>query len=70
MYVSLSSDDQVLELDAADPSKVTRRFDVRRVPNGLGTQPVGLAVAPDGGTLFVTDTGEDVMRAIALKSRT
>lgn len=65
VFVSLTSDDQVLELDAADPSKVTRRFDVRRV-SGLGTQPVGLAVTPDGRTLFVANLGEDVVRAIVL----
>jgi hypothetical protein len=68
VFVSLTSDDQVLELDAADPSKVTRRFDVRRV-SGLGTQPVGLAVTPDGRTLFVADLGEDVVRAIVLTKR-
>ncbi|MEA2396863.1 MAG: hypothetical protein QOK25_419, partial [Thermoleophilaceae bacterium] len=68
VFVSLTADDQVLELDAADPSKVTRRFDVRRV-SGLGTQPVGLAVTPDGGTLFVANLGEDVVRAIALTKR-
>jgi DNA-binding beta-propeller fold protein YncE len=68
VFVSLTSADQVLELDAANPSKVTRRFDVRRV-TGVGTQPVGLAVTPEGDTLFVADVGEDVVRAIALTKR-
>ncbi|MEA2353811.1 MAG: hypothetical protein QOJ14_2225, partial [Thermoleophilaceae bacterium] len=69
LFVSLSSDDQVLELDPADPSKVLRHFDVRRTAGGLGSEPVGLAVSGDGRTLFVTDTGEDVVRAIALTRR-
>jgi DNA-binding beta-propeller fold protein YncE len=68
-FVALSGDDQVIEVDAADPSRVIRRFDVRRVPGGLGTQPVGLAVTPDRRTLFVADVGEDVVRAIALSRR-
>src|SRR5207248_2568936 len=31
--------------------------------------PVGLAVTPDGGTLFVANLGEDVVRAYAVTSR-
>ena len=68
VFVSLTEDDQVLELDAANPATVVRRFDTRRA-SGLGTQPVGLAVTPDGGTLLVADLGEDVVSAYALTAR-
>ena len=39
------------------------------VAEGLGTQPTGLALGPNGDTLFVADAGEDVVRAIALTAR-
>ncbi|HEV3228180.1 MAG TPA: beta-propeller fold lactonase family protein [Solirubrobacteraceae bacterium] len=68
LYVALTGSDQVLELDAADPSQVLRRIDARRGAD-VGTQPVGLALSPDGQTLFVANTFEDVVRAIALSSR-
>lgn len=68
VYVSLSNDDRVLQLDSADPSRVLHTFDVGR-REGLGTEPTGLALTPDGGTLFVACAGEDVVRVIALKPR-
>jgi DNA-binding beta-propeller fold protein YncE len=69
VYVSLTAADQVLELAAADPSRVLRRFDLRH-GDAPGTQPTGLAITPDGGTLLVAMTGEDVVRAIALRDHT
>jgi sugar lactone lactonase YvrE len=67
LYVALTASDRVLELDAADPSKVIRAFDVGR-GTGLGTQPVGLAVTGDDRWLFVANSGEDVARVIDLTS--
>ncbi len=73
-FVSLTSADQVLELATADLSRVERRFDLRRPADisagTVGAQPVGVALTPDAHTLFVADFGEDVVRAIALSSRT
>ena len=67
VYVSLTSSDRVLELDAASPSAVTREFDVGRA-EGLGTQPVALSLTGDDRFLFVANSGEDVVRAIDLTS--
>jgi len=68
VYVSLSNDDRVLQLDSSDPARVLRTFDVGR-PEGLGTEPTGLAITPDASTLLVANAGEDVVRAIALTPR-
>jgi len=73
-FVSLTSADQVLELDTAVLSRVEHRFDLRRsadmAAGTVGAQPVGVALTPDAQTLLVADFGEDVVRAIALSSRT
>lgn len=68
VFVSLSNDDRVLQLDSSNPSHVLRTFDVGR-REGLGTLPTGLAITPDGSTLFVACAGEDVLHAIALTPR-
>ncbi|GAC1321858.1 MAG: hypothetical protein NVSMB25_16180 [Thermoleophilaceae bacterium] len=68
LFVSLTSDDQVLALDAENPSRVLRSFDARRA-DGVGTQPVGLALTPDERTLLVANVGEDVVRSFALARR-
>jgi YVTN family beta-propeller protein len=65
VYVSLTSSDRVLELDPANPSTVVREFDVGRA-EGLGTQPVSLALSGDDRFLFVVNSGEDVVRALDL----
>lgn len=67
VYVTLTSSDRVLELDAANPATVTREFDVGR-SEGLGTQPVSLALSGDDRYLFVANSGEDVVRAVDLRS--
>jgi len=73
-FVSLTSADQVLELATGNLTRVERRFDLRRpadISTGtVGAQPVGVALTPDAQTLLVADFGEDVVRAIALSSRT
>ena len=65
VYVTLTSADRVLELDASNPSTVLREFEVGR-GEGLGTQPVGLALSGDDRFLFVANSGEDVVRALDL----
>jgi DNA-binding beta-propeller fold protein YncE len=65
LYVTLTASDRVLELDAANPAKPLREFDVGR-GEGLGTQPVGLSLSGDDRFLFAANSGEDVVRAIDL----
>jgi DNA-binding beta-propeller fold protein YncE len=67
VYVALTAADRVLELDAGDPAHVLREFDVGRA-EGLGTQPVSLALSGDDRFLFVANSGEDVVRALDLAS--
>lgn len=67
VYVALAGADRVLELDAASPSTVVREFGVGR-EEGLGTQPVALALSGDDRYLFAANSGEDVVRAIDLQS--
>ncbi|MEA2494932.1 MAG: hypothetical protein QOJ29_2843 [Thermoleophilaceae bacterium] len=67
IYVALTAADRVLELDAANPAAPLREFDVGR-GEGLGTQPVALALSGDDRYLFVANSGEDVVRALDLQS--
>src|SRR4051794_4449576 len=67
VYVTLTSSDRVLELDPANPTTPVREFDVGR-GEGLGTQPVALALSGDDRYLFVGNSGEDVVRAIDLQN--
>src|SRR3954470_15659085 len=63
-YVTVTNSDQVAVLDTK-ALKVERTLSVER-PQGLGTAPVDLAVAPDGGHLLVTDEGTDEIAVFRL----
>ena len=67
MYVAVTNRDQVVQIDthANALSKVTSVAQ----PFGAGTEPVALAQAPDGKTLYAADAGEDAIAAIATSSR-
>ncbi|MCW3065568.1 MAG: phosphoesterase, partial [Solirubrobacterales bacterium] len=56
MYVAVASRDLIATIDT-DRERVTALTSVGR-PQALGTEPVGLAVAPDGATLYAADAGE------------
>src|SRR3954471_2044130 len=63
-YVAVANRDVVAVLDTQD-RKVERLIDVGR-PQGLGTSPVSVDVAPDGRRLYAADAGEDAVAVIAL----
>src|SRR4051812_47816433 len=63
-YVTVTNSDQVAVLDTK-ALKVERTLSVER-PQGLGTAPVDLAVAPDGGHLLVVNEGTDEIAVFRL----
>src|SRR4051794_23645571 len=63
-YVAVANRDLVAVLDTQE-RKVERLIDVGR-PQGLGTSPVSVDVAPDGRRLYAADAGEDAVAVIAL----
>src|SRR4051794_22534336 len=67
MYVAVTNRDQVVQIDtrARALSKITSVAQ----GGGAGAQPVALALAPDGRTLYSADAGEDAIAAIAVKNR-
>ena len=66
-YVAVSARDQVAVIDTTTLT-IARTISLRRVA-GLGVQPVDLAVAPGGDTLYVADSGEDAVAVIALSAK-
>jgi DNA-binding beta-propeller fold protein YncE len=67
LYAAVSNHDGVAVVDLA-AGQVTQFISLQRA-EGYGTAPVGLALAPDGGTLYVADAGESAVAAIALTAR-
>ena len=67
VYVAVASRDAIAFVDTAS-RKVERYVSVAE-PEGVGAQPVALAIAPDGRTLYSADSGEDAVAAISLGSR-
>src|SRR3954471_14122765 len=67
MYVAVTGRDQVVQVDT-HANAVTKATSVAQ-PFGAGAQPVALALAPDGRTLYSADAGEDALAAIAVKNR-
>src|SRR3954466_12041125 len=63
-YVTVTNSDQVAVLDTK-ALKVERTLSVER-PQGLGTAPVDLAVAPDGGHLLVVNEGTNEIAVFRL----
>jgi DNA-binding beta-propeller fold protein YncE len=66
-YVAVASRDEISVIDT-DRLELAREISVQR-PEGLGAQPVDVAAAPDGSTLYAVDSGEDAIAAISLTDR-
>src|SRR4051812_41002723 len=67
MYVAVTNRDQVVQIDTSR-NAVSKVTSVAQ-PFGAGTEPVALALSPDGRTLYSADAGEDAIAAIAVKNR-
>jgi DNA-binding beta-propeller fold protein YncE len=66
-YVAVASRDEIAVIDT-DRLELAHEISVQR-PEGLGAQPVDVAVTPDGSTLYAADSGEDAIAAISLTDR-
>ncbi len=67
IYVAVTNRDLIATIDTTT-KKVVALTSVAR-PQGIGTAPVKLTVAPDGQTLYVADSGEDAIAAVSLAAR-
>lgn len=67
VYVAVANRDLVAFVNTTT-NTVERDVSLAR-PQGLGTEPVSVAVSPDGHTLYAADAGEDALGAIALGDR-
>lgn len=67
LYVAVTNHDGVAVVSTMT-NTVTQFINLKR-PEGYGTQPVALALAPDGETLFVANAGENSVTAVALAPR-
>lgn len=67
LYAAVTNHDGVAVVDLAS-AKTTQFVSLQR-PEGYGVAPVGLALSPDGGTLYVADAGESAVAGIALSAR-
>jgi DNA-binding beta-propeller fold protein YncE len=67
LYAVVTNRDAVVVIDTTDDS-VVRSISLAR-PEGPGAAPVALALAPDSGTLYVANAGENAIVAIALTAR-
>lgn len=70
VFATVANRDLVMALDTKTDT-FAKRIDLRRYGGkaGLGVTPVGLAVAPDGCTLYVANAYENAIAAIALQDR-
>ncbi|GAC1629627.1 MAG: alkaline phosphatase family protein [Nevskia sp.] len=68
LFIAVTDHDGVAVVDTVT-DKLTRFIDLKR-PEGYGTQPVALALARDGSTLYVAEAGDNAIAAIALSDRT
>lgn len=67
IYAAVANRDAVAVIDTSTDT-VAQIVSLKR-PEGYGTQPVALALTPDGKTLYAADAGEDALAAIALTPR-
>jgi YVTN family beta-propeller protein len=67
LYVAVTNRDLVAVIDTATQT-VSRLISVQR-PQGIGVEPVKVAVTPDGKTLFAADANEDALAAISLSGK-
>ncbi len=70
LYATVANRDLLMVIDTAT-NAIVKRIDLRREGGkaGLGANPDGLAVSPDGCTLYVTNAYENAVVAIALQNR-
>ncbi|HWY90835.1 MAG TPA: beta-propeller fold lactonase family protein, partial [Solirubrobacteraceae bacterium] len=64
LYVAVTNRDLIAVIDTATET-VSRLISVERT-QGIGAEPVKLAVTPDGKTLLAADANEDAVAAISL----
>ena len=70
VYVANGDSDSVSVLDATSGA-VLRTIDLRPYPNApVGGTPDGLAVSPDGSTLYATNAGDDDVAVVRLATET
>ena len=67
LYVAVTNRDRVAVVSTRT-RRVTHLISVGR-PQGLGTAPTDVAIAPNGSTLYAADSGEDAIAAISLSRR-
>ena len=67
LFVAMTDHDGVAVVNTVNDT-ITKFIDLKR-PEGYGTQPVSLALAPDGSTLYVAEAGDNSIAAIALTNR-
>src|SRR5262249_50018634 len=70
LYVTVANRDLLMVVDTGS-NAVIKRVDLRRESGhaGIGATPDGLAMSPDGCTLYVADAYENALVSIALKDR-
>jgi DNA-binding beta-propeller fold protein YncE len=67
IYVAVTNQDGVAIVSTT--SNAVTKFISLKLPAGYGSQPVSLALTPDGQTLYVADTGENAIVEVALADR-
>lgn len=67
VYIAVTNHDGVAIVDTAKDT-VLKFVSLKRA-EGYGSQPVALALAPDGQTLYTANAGENAVSAIALADR-
>ena len=67
LFVAVTDHDGIAVISTTNDT-VSRYIDLKR-PEGFGTQPVSLALAPDSSTLYVAEAGDNAIAAIALTDR-
>jgi YVTN family beta-propeller protein len=71
LYVANSNDDtiSVLDLNAGAANPEIERISVRPAGLPFGSMPNGLALSPDGATLYVANGGNNAIAVVALDAR-
>lgn len=64
LWVAVTNRDLIAEVNT-DTDTVSRYVSVGR-PQGIGTEPVALALAPDASRLYAADAGEDAVSVLRL----
>ncbi|HEV3228855.1 MAG TPA: alkaline phosphatase family protein [Solirubrobacteraceae bacterium] len=67
LFVAVSSRDAIAVVDTRQ-ARLAAMYPVAR-PEGVGTEPTALALAPDEQTIYAADSNEDAIVAVALTDR-